>query len=60
MLVLSRKPDERIVILKDGTPLVTITVARIQPSVVRLGFDADPEYKIVRKEILDATSLPPV
>jgi len=47
MLVLSRKPGERIVIGDD----ITITVVRIGPNNVRLGIDAPREYNIVRDEL---------
>ena len=47
MLVLSRKPGERIVIGDD----VTVTVVRIGPNNVRLGIDAPTELNIVREEL---------
>ncbi len=48
MLVLSRKPGERILIGKD----VQITVIRIGPNSVRIGIDAPPEMNIVREELI--------
>lgn len=51
MLVLSRKPGERILIGND----IAITVIRIGPNSVRIGIDAPPEMNIVRDELcLDA------
>ena len=47
MLVLSRKPGERILIGDD----VTITIVRIGPNTVRLGIDAPREVNIVREEL---------
>jgi len=47
MLVLSRKPGERIVIGDN----ITITVVRIGPNNVRLGIDAPREFNIVRDEL---------
>ena len=47
MLVLSRKPGERIMI----GDTVTITVVRIGPNNVRLGIDAPREMNIVREEL---------
>ena len=47
MLVLSRKPGERIFIGND----VTITVVRIGPNTVRLGIDAPESLNIVREEL---------
>ena len=55
MLVLSRKPGERILIGDD----VTITVVRIGPNNVRVGIEAPRELSIVREElcIRDAAEL---
>ena len=47
MLVLSRKPGERILIGDD----VTITVVRIGPNNVRVGIEAPREMSIVREEL---------
>lgn len=47
MLVLSRKPGERIMIGDS----VTITVVRIGPNNVRLGIDAPRDMNIVREEL---------
>ena len=48
MLVLSRKPGERILIGDD----VAVTIVRIGPNTVRLGIDAPREMNIVREELL--------
>ena len=47
MLVLSRKPGERILIGSD----VKITVIRIGPNSVRIGIDAPGHVNIVREEL---------
>ena len=47
MLVLSRKPGERILIGND----VTVTIVRIGPNNVRLGIEAPRELNIVREEL---------
>lgn len=47
MLVLSRKPGERILIGED----VKITIIRIGPNSVRVGIDAAPHLNIVREEL---------
>lgn len=47
MLVLSRKPGERILIGDN----VTVTIVRIGPNTVRLGIDAPREMNIVREEL---------
>ena len=48
MLVLSRKPNEEIVL--DGN--ITITVLAITDGRVRIGIDAPLEVSIVREELL--------
>ncbi|HVJ69611.1 MAG TPA: carbon storage regulator [Caulifigura sp.] len=52
MLVLSRKPGERILIGDN----VAITVVRIGPNSVRLGIDAPRDMNIVREELCQADS----
>ena len=47
MLVLSRKPGERIIIGDD----IVITVVRIGPNNVRVGIEAPREMNIVREEL---------
>lgn len=47
MLVLSRKPGERILIGDE----VTVTIVRIGPNTVRLGIDAPRSMNIVREEL---------
>src|SRR6185437_9326987 len=47
MLVLSRKPGERILIGND----VVVTVVRIGPNTVRLGIDAPSNLRIIRQEL---------
>lgn len=49
MLVLSRKPGERILIGDK----VSITIVRIGPNTVRLGIDAPRDMNIVREELTD-------
>ena len=53
MLVLSRKPGERIMIGDD----VTVTIVRIGPNNVRIGIEAPRTMNIVREELqTNATS----
>lgn len=47
MLVLSRKPSERILIGPD----IIVTIVRIGPNAVKIGIDAPVELNIVREEI---------
>jgi carbon storage regulator CsrA len=49
MLVLSRRPQEKVVIPAVGT---TIQVVSVKPGVVRLAFDAPPHVKVFREEVL--------
>lgn len=48
MLVLSRKPGEKILIGDD----VTVTVVRIGPNTVRIGIEAPADTNIVRQELI--------
>lgn len=50
MLVLTRKPRQRVVIGKGN--FLTVTVLDITPHHVRLGFSADRSVPIVREELL--------
>jgi len=47
MLVLSRKPGEKVLIGED----ISVTVVRIGPNTVRLGIDAPRAMNIVRDEL---------
>lgn len=54
MLVLTRKQDEKITIMCPDGRLLTITVCRIEDNYkVRLGIDADKDYKITRTELIE-------
>jgi carbon storage regulator len=55
MLVLSRKPGERILIGDK----IAITVVRIAPGIVRIGVEAPEELPILREELANGRSLPP-
>ncbi len=48
MLVLSRKPDESIVIDKR----ITVTVLEIRGNQIRLGIEAPREIPVVREELI--------
>jgi len=47
MLVLSRKPGERILIGDN----IAITIVRIGPQTVRVGIDAPDDIQIIRAEL---------
>jgi carbon storage regulator CsrA len=60
MLVLSRRPDEKILLPTLG---VTVHLIKVQGGSVKIGIEAPPEVKIHRQEllnrpILDATGVP--
>lgn len=55
MLVLSRKPGEKILIGED----VTLTIVRIGPNTVRVGIEAPTALRIVREELVDLDAGPP-
>lgn len=50
MLVISRKPGERIRVGED----VTITVLDVAGSTVRIGIEAPSDVSILRQEVLEA------
>lgn len=52
MLVLSRKPGERIFIGDD----IVITLVRVSGQTVRIGIKAPKEIKIMREELLGKTN----
>ena len=52
MLVLSRKPDERIILQIDGREDIELTVVRIDHNKVRLGIDANESVTILRSELI--------
>ena len=49
MLVLSRKPGEKILIGED----VSVTIVRIGPNTVRIGIEAPRTMNIVREELCE-------
>ncbi|MBX7106319.1 MAG: response regulator [Gemmataceae bacterium] len=51
MLVLTRRADEKIVFPSIG---VTVHLLRINGSVARIGIDAPPELRVLRKELEDS------
>lgn len=53
MLVLTRKKGESIVIRMGGRTILEITASHIDRGVVRLGFTAEDDVRIDRKEVLE-------
>lgn len=56
MLVLSRKPGERILIGND----IVVTVVRFQGGAVRLGIEAPRDFAVVREELAEGVTIPAV
>ncbi len=56
MLVLSRRPDEKIVLPTLNT---TVQVVSIKPGLVRLGIEAPPEVTVLREELAGDAALRP-
>ncbi len=56
MLVLSRKPGERILIGND----IVVTVVRFQGGAVRLGIEAPRDFAVVREELAEGVAIPAV
>lgn len=52
MLVLTRKPDEKIMIGDD----IVITVIEVRSDAVRIGIEAPKDVKVHRAEVVDAVS----
>jgi carbon storage regulator len=50
MLILTRRPDERIVIGKD----IEVTILEVHGDQVKLGVSAPREVKVFRREVFDA------
>jgi len=48
-LILSRKPDEKIIIRHDGREIV-VTVTAVRGATVRLGIEAPGDVEIVRDD----------
>jgi carbon storage regulator len=52
MLVLTRKPDEKIIIGKDKNKKITITILKVHGDKVSIGIEADKDTPIYRDELL--------
>jgi carbon storage regulator len=55
MLVLTRKPEEKIVIGDEAgdNDKIVITILKVQGGKVSIGIQADKKWQIVRQELLD-------
>lgn len=51
MLILGRKPGQKILVKKENETVMEIFVSSIQGNQVRLGFESPKEYNIIREEL---------
>lgn len=54
MLVLGRNPDQDIVLFVKGEVVATVKLLSIRGNKAILGFEADADVRIMRKELLPA------
>ncbi len=54
MLVLSRKKSREVLLIKGDEVIATVVVAEIRGDKVRLGFDANDDIVIHRREVYEA------
>jgi carbon storage regulator CsrA len=52
MLVLSRKPEESIIINTPDNKEIKITLIKIENKKVKIGISADSTYTILREELI--------
>lgn len=57
MLLLMRRPDEKIIIDTAAGERIVIMVTKIAGNQVTLGFDAPPDINIAREEIMERDGL---
>ncbi len=56
MLVLSRKKQEEIIVLTPQGEQILLKVIKINESSIRIGLEANPDYQIIRGELMGARS----
>lgn len=54
MLVLERKPDESVSLFFGGSFIGRVTMVENKNGKARIGFELDPNVRVVRDEILNA------
>ena len=54
MLILARRPDEKLTIYTPDGDYIQILVTEAREGLVRLGIQAPPDYVVLRDELLDA------
>ena len=53
MLVLSRKPDESIIIISPRGEMMEIKITKIEEGRTKVGIQAPIDFKIFRKEVFE-------
>jgi carbon storage regulator CsrA len=53
MLVLARRPDEKLTIYTPDGDYIQILVTEARQGLVRLGIEAPPDYMVLREELVD-------
>lgn len=54
MLVLSRNPGEKVIIVTPSGEEITVCVVEVRGDRARMGFEAPREYAIHREEVMQA------
>lgn len=57
MLVLSRKKQEEIVIVTPQGEEIILKVIKISESSIRIGLEANPDYQIMRGELMEPRNM---
>ncbi len=58
MLVLARKPAEKVIITTANDEVIELTILSVEHNKVKIGIKADPETRIFRQELLEQESTP--
>lgn len=53
MLILARRPDEKLTIYTPDGDYIQILITEARQGLVRLGIQAPPDYVILRDELVD-------
>ena len=56
MLILARRPDEKITIYTPDGDYIQILITEARQGLVRLGIEAPPDYVVLRDELIDTES----
>ena len=56
MLILARRPDEKLTIYTPDGDYIQILITEARQGLVRLGIEAPPDYVVLRDELIDTES----